>query len=87
MLRFEKGLVPYIRNQMAGQPVQSSQELYEHATEIEQVKNKLNVANPEKRWNKRGTQVEGFTRKKPTNVRPNPHGPTLTRKYCAKLIV
>ena len=43
-----------------------------------------NQANPKKRWNKIGTQVDGFPSKIPTNVRPKPQGPAVTRKYCAK---
>jgi len=43
MLRFEEGLAFYIRNQLAGQPVQSSQELYEQAAEIERAKEELRI--------------------------------------------
>ena len=56
MLRFEEGLAPYIQNQLAGQPVQTSQELYERAAEIERVKTKLRMTspiNPKKRWDDR----------------------------------
>ena len=44
--RFEEGLAFYIRNQLAGQPIQSYQELYERAAEVECVKNKLRALNP-----------------------------------------
>jgi len=46
MLRFEEGLAPYIRNQLAGQPVQISQELDERAVEIERVKTELRMTSP-----------------------------------------
>ena len=45
VVRFEEGLVPYIRSQLAGQHIQTSYELYEHATDIERVKNELRMAN------------------------------------------
>jgi len=45
MLKFEKGLVPLYLESVGGQPVQSSQELYKHATKIERVKNKLRMTN------------------------------------------
>ena len=35
MRRFEKGLAFYIRNQLAGQPILTYQELYERAAEVE----------------------------------------------------
>lgn len=44
MLRFEEGLVPYIKNQLVRQPIQTSQELYECTAEIERVKTKLRMA-------------------------------------------
>jgi len=44
MLRFEEGLTPYIRNQLARQLAQSSQELYERAVEIKWMKNDLRMA-------------------------------------------
>jgi len=53
MLRFEEGLAFYIRNQLVGQPVQTSKELYERAAENERVKKELRIvgqANPKKRW-------------------------------------
>jgi len=62
ILRFKEGLVHYIRNQFAGQPVQISHELYKRAAEIELLKTKLrmtNLANPKKRWDERGTQAKG----------------------------
>ena len=46
MTRFEEGLAFYIRNQLAGQPIQTYQELYERAVEVERVKGELRVLNP-----------------------------------------
>ena len=46
MLRFEEGLAPYIRNQSAGKPIQTSQELYERVTEIARVKTELRMTSP-----------------------------------------
>jgi len=34
MRRFEKGLAFYIRNELAGQPIQTYQELYERVAEV-----------------------------------------------------
>jgi len=48
MLRSEEGLTPYIRNQLARQPVQTSQELYERVAEIKQAKTELRMTNPVK---------------------------------------
>jgi len=86
MLRFEEGLAFYIRNQLAGQPVQSSQELYERAAEIERVKKELRIvgqANSKKRWYDRGTLVEGASNKKPALPRPKPQN-SMARKHCSK---
>ena len=41
MRRFEEGLAFYIRNQLAGQPILTYQELYERAAEVERVKTEL----------------------------------------------
>jgi len=87
MLRFKEGLVPYIRNQLAGQPIHTSQELYERAAEIERVKTKLGMTNPvnlRKRWDDRGTQAGGFLSKKPTPTKPGPQGSVPTGKHCTK---
>jgi len=46
MRRFEKGLAFYIRNQLAGQPILTYQELYEQAAEVEWVKTELEALNP-----------------------------------------
>ena len=87
MLRFEEGLMPYIRNQLAEQPIQTSQELYEHAAEIERVKTELRMthqANPKKRWNEKSLQVEGVPSKNPTYFRPRIQRPTPTGKHGTK---
>ena len=41
MRRFEEDLAFYIRNQLAGQPIQTYQNLYERAAEVEWVKGEL----------------------------------------------
>jgi len=46
MRRFEGGLAFYIRNQLAGQPILTYQELYERAAEVERVKTELRALNP-----------------------------------------
>ena len=81
MLRFEEGLIPYIRNQLAGQPIRTSQELYEHAAKIEQVKTELRMT---KRWDERGAQAGGYHSKRPTHTKPRPQGPALTGKHYTK---
>jgi len=45
MRRFEEGLVFYIQNQLVGQPIQTYQEFYERATEVEWVKGELRALN------------------------------------------
>ena len=75
MQSFEGGLASYIQNQLVGQHVQSSQELYKHAAEIKRVKSELrmaNQANPKKRWNEKSNQAEGFPNTKPTNIKLKP---------------
>jgi len=52
MLTVEEDIVPYMRNQLVGQPVWTNHELYERVVEIEYVKNELRMtypANPKKR--------------------------------------
>ena len=46
MRRFEEGLTFYIRNQLAGQPILTYQELYERAAEVKRVKTELRALNP-----------------------------------------
>jgi len=45
MRRFEEGLAFYIRNQLAGQPILTYQELYERAAKAERVKSELRALN------------------------------------------
>jgi len=87
MQRFEEGLAPYIRNHLAGQPVQSSQELYERAADVERVKNELRMAhsvNPKKRWNEKANPAEGSLSKKPAVMKSKCQGSTPSRKHCTK---
>jgi len=44
--KFEEGLVVYICNQLAGQPIHTYQELYERVVEVERVKAELRALNP-----------------------------------------
>ena len=44
--RFEEGLTFYIRNELAGQPILTYQELYERVAEVERVKVELKALNP-----------------------------------------
>ena len=46
MRRFEEDLAFYIRNQLAGQPILTYQELYERAAEVERMKMELRALNP-----------------------------------------
>ena len=46
MRRFQEGLAFHIRNQLAGQPILTYQELYERAAEVERVKIELRALNP-----------------------------------------
>ena len=87
MLRFEEGLALYIRNQLAGQPVQSSQELYKRVAEVERVKKELRIlgqVNPKKRWLDQGSHVEGTPNKKPALAKRKPQNSTTARKHCSK---
>ena len=63
MRRSEEGLAFYIRNQLAGQPIQTYQELYKRAAEVERVKGELRALNPgnqKRKWNDHGTSSENF---------------------------
>jgi len=65
---FEEGLSFYVRNQLAGQPIQTYQELYERVAEVERVKGELRVLNPENqkmKWNDCRTSSESVAQKKP----------------------
>ena len=87
MQTFEEGLAPYIRIHLVGQPIQSSQELYERAADVERVKNELKMAhpvNPKKRWNERGNSIEGSLSKKPAVMKLKSQEFTPNRKHCTK---
>jgi len=82
--------VPYIRNQLAGQLVQASQELYEWAVEIERVKTELRIANPansKKRWYEIGTQVSGFPSKRPIPRNQDPKAQLLLENIVPSVVV
>jgi len=86
MRSFEEGLAFYIRNQLVGQPIQTYQELYEIAAEVEKVKGELRVLNPgnkKRKWNDRGTSSESVAQKKPIAA-PNKSHPTASKEPCAK---
>ena len=75
MRRFEEGLAFYIRNQLAGQPILTYQELYERAAEVERVKTELRALNPinqKKKGFERGTlsKIVNQNQKKPSYVPP-----------------
>jgi len=53
MRRFEEGLAFYIRNQLAGQPILTYEELYERAAEVDRVKIELRALNPIKQTERR----------------------------------
>ena len=70
---FEEGLVFYIWNQLAGQPILTYQELYERVAEMERVKTKLralNPINPKRKRFERGTPSESVNQKKPPPAPP-----------------
>jgi len=69
MRRFEEVLAFYIRNQLAGQPIKTYQELHERDAEVECVKSELrmlNPGNPKRKWNDQRTSSNTMTPKKPT---------------------
>jgi len=75
MRTFEEGVAFYIRNQLAGQPILTYQELYERAAEVERVKTELRALNPinqNRKGLERGTLSESVNqnKKKPTPVPP-----------------
>ena len=61
MRRFEEGLAFYIRNQLAGQSIQTYQELYERAAEVERVNGELRALNPgnqKRKWGDRSVSSD-----------------------------
>jgi len=86
MRRFEEDLAFYIRNQLAGQPILTYQELYERAAEVERVKTELRALNPinqNRKGFKRGTPSESMNHKKPS-VAPPKSRPAGSTAPCAK---
>jgi len=68
MRRFEEVSAFYIRNQLAGYPIQTYQELYKRAAEMERVKDELralNAGNQKRKWNNCGTSSKSVVQKKP----------------------
>jgi len=88
MRRFEEGLSFYIRNQLAGQPILTYQELYERAAEVERVKTELRALNPinhKRKGFEQGTPSKSVNQnhKKPTPVSSKSRPVGLTAP-CAK---
>ena len=86
--RFEEDLAFYIRNQLAGQPNLTYQELYDRAAEVERVKTELRALNPinhKRKGFKRGTPSKSVnqSQKKPTPVSSKSRPVGLTAP-CAK---
>ena len=76
MRSFEEGLAFYIRNQLAGQPILTYQELYERVAEVERVKTKLralNLINQKRKGIERGAPSGSVNQKKPTPAPPKSH--------------
>jgi len=76
--RFEEGLAFYIRNQLAGQPVKTYQELYEWAAEVERAKNELRALNPanlKRKWSDRGVSNDNIASKKSAISLARSHAP------------
>ena len=90
MRRFEEGLAFYIRNQLAGQPIKTYQELYEWAAEVERIKSELRVLNPvnlKRKWNDRGASSNIMASKKPTisSVKSSTTGPPEPCRKCSRM--
>ena len=86
MRRFEEGLAFYIRNQLAGQPILTYQELYERAAEVERIKTEfraLNSISQKRKGIERGAPSESVNQKKPTPAPPKSH-PTRSAEPCTK---
>jgi len=78
MRRFEEGLAFSIRNQLAGQPIKTYQELHEQAAEVERVKNELRALNPgnsKRKWNDCGMSSVNIASKKPAVISAGSHVP------------
>ena len=70
---------------MAGQPIQTCQDLYERAAQVERVKGELRVLNPgnqKRKWNDRGMSSESVAQKKPI-AGPDKSRPVTSKGLCA----
>ena len=86
MRRFEEGLAFYMRNQLAGQPIQTYQELYERAAEVERVKGELRALNPgnqKRKWDDHSVSSDSMAQKR-TAVGPAKSRPAASAESCAK---
>ena len=86
MRRFEEGLAFYIRNQLASQPIDTYQELYERGAEVERVKTELRDLNPinqKSKWTEWGAPSESEKQKKPAPA-PSKSHPTGPAEPCGK---
>ena len=91
MRRFEEGMAFYIRNQLAGQPILTYEELYDRAAEVERVKAELRALNPinhRRKGFERRTPSESVNQnqKKPTPVssKSRPVGSTAPCAKCGR---
>ena len=89
MRRFEEGLAFYIRNQLAGQPIKTYQELYERPAEVERMKSELrmlNPGNPKRTWNDQRTSSNTTTLKKPktSSVKSRTTGSSEPCRKCGQ---
>ena len=84
MRKFEEGLAFYIQNQLAGQPIQTCQELYQRAIEVERVKTELgalNSINLKRKGFERRTPSESVNQKKSSPTPPKSHLAGLAEPY------
>jgi len=85
MRRFKQGSAVYIQNELAGQPILTYQELYERATEVEQVKielRALNLINQKRKGFEQGTLSKSVNQKKPSPTPPKSHPAGSTEPYA-----
>ena len=79
----------YIRNQLAGQPILTYQELYEVVIEVERVKielRALKLINQKRKGIERGASSESVNQKKPCPAPPKsyPTGPAEPYRKCGR---
>lgn len=89
MRRFEEGLAFYIRNQLAGQPIQTYQELYERAAKVERVKGELralNPGNPKRKWDDHSVSSDSVAQKRTAGgpAKSRPEASTEPCTYCGR---